>query len=125
MGSEMCIRDRQDATDDAGTGQGTEEEIGEPVLADQALEQLNSAKNINRRNFILKSIENAQAMGKKVTPADEEEFGAMYDRVKSTAQQKTPAAPAAQAPGTPRPANPNILRLITAPGSAQPAQPPR
>jgi hypothetical protein len=95
------------------------------MTQDQALEQLNSAKNINRRNFILKSIENAQAMGKKVTPADEEEFGAMYDRVKSTTQQKTPAAPAAQAPATPRPANPNILRLITAPGSAQPAQPPR
>ena len=94
------------------------------MTQDQALERLNSAKTMSRQSFVLKSIENAQAMGKKVTPADEAEFGAMYDRVQASNRPAT-AAPAAQAPGTPRPANPNILRLITAPGSAQPAQPPR
>ena len=95
------------------------------MTQDQALERLNSAKTMSRQSFVLKSIENAQAMGKKVTAADEAEFGAMYDRVQSGSRPAATSAPAAQAPAAPRAANPNILRLITAPGSAQPAQPPR
>ncbi len=99
------------------------------MTQDQALERLNSAKTMSRQSFVLKSIENAQAMGKKVTASDEAEFGAMYDRVQSGSRPVAPAAtatpaaqaPGTQAPGTTRPANPNILRLITAPGSAQPA----
>lgn len=46
----------------------------------QALSHLNSAKTQSRENFILKSVENAQAMGKKVTEAEINEFGAIYDR---------------------------------------------
>lgn len=53
---------------------------GHGMNKDQALAQLQSAKTMSRENFILKAVENAQGMGKKVTDADIVEFGAIYDR---------------------------------------------
>lgn len=102
---------------------------GHGMSKDQALSHLQSAKTQSRENFILKSVENAQAMGKKVTDEDLVQFGAIYDRA-GQAQQKSPNTGApAQA------SNPKIQRLISgapsgpslaqAPTVAQPAAAPQ
>lgn len=58
---------------------------GHGMSKEQALAHLKSTNTMSRDNFVLKSIENAQAMGKKVTDADIAQFGAMYDRTKQSA----------------------------------------
>lgn len=60
---------------------------GHGMSKEQALAHLQSAKTMSRENFILKAVENAQAMGKKVTDADMIEFGAIYDRASKSTQK--------------------------------------
>ncbi len=65
---------------------------GHGMSKDQALAHLKSTNDMSRNNFILKSVENSQAMGKKVTDADIAQFGAIYDRAKQSTGARAPAA---------------------------------
>lgn len=46
----------------------------------QALAHLNQAKSMSREQFILKGVQDKQAMGKKASEQDIEELGGLYDR---------------------------------------------
>lgn len=84
------------------------------MTREQALAHINSSKTMSRAQFILKSIENAAAMGGKPNDAQIAEFGAMYDRaIQGGPRVAPPPAPGA-APGRP-PMDPALSRLLGIP----------
>lgn len=82
------------------------------MTPDQALKHLNAAKSMSRDQFVLKSVQDTIAMGKKPTDADMAEFGRMYDSATSSAPK--PAAPASNA-STAGKLDPQIRSLIGLP----------
>lgn len=85
------------------------------MTKDQALAHLNSAKTMTREQFILKSVQDSIAMGKKPTSEDVANFGTLYDSARQApATQKPAPAPASNSPA---PANldPQIKSLLGIP----------
>ena len=85
------------------------------MTKDQALAHLNSAKTMTREQFILKSVQDSIAMGKKPTSEEVANFGTLYDSARQApATQKPAAAPASNSPA---PANldPQIKSLLGIP----------
>lgn len=81
----------------------------------QALQHLNSAKTMSREQFILKSAQDAIALGNKPTEKDMAEFGALYDRAQRSAQPGlNNAAPPSNSQGAGT-VNPQIRSLLGIP----------
>lgn len=53
----------------------------------QALQHLNSAKSMSRQQFILKSVQDTLAIGKKPSDEDVRAFGELYDRAAASTPQ--------------------------------------
>lgn len=82
---------------------------------DQALAHLNSAKTMTREQFILKSVQDSIAMGKKPTSEEVTNFGTLYDSARQApAASRNAPAPASNSPA---PANldPQIKSLLGIP----------
>jgi hypothetical protein len=84
---------------------------------DQALAHLNSAKTMTREQFILKSVQDSIAMGKKPTSEEVANFGALYDSARQAPAAQLGRQPAAPASNSPAPANldPQIKSLLGIP----------
>ena len=69
------------------------------MTQEQALAHLNSAKTMTREQFILKSVQDSVAMGKKPNSAEVSNFGMIYDSaLQAGSAQANPASPATQPP---------------------------
>lgn len=82
---------------------------------DQALAHLNSAKTMTREQFILKSVQDSIAMGKKPTSEEVTNFGTLYDSARQApAASRNAPAPASnsQAPAN---LDPQIKSLLGIP----------
>jgi len=85
------------------------------MTKDQALAHLNSAKTMTREQFILKSVQDSIAMGKKPTSEEVANFGTLYDSARQApAASRNAPAPASNSPA---PANldPQIKSLLGIP----------
>lgn len=82
------------------------------MTPDQALKHLNAAKSMSRDQFVLKSVQDTIAIGKKPTDADMAEFGRMYDSATSSAPKSQPGASNSAAAGK---LDPQIRSLIGLP----------
>ena len=87
------------------------------MTKDQALAHLNSAKTMTREQFILKSVQDSIAMGKKPTSEEVANFGALYDSARQAPTAQPGRQPAAPASNSPAPANldPQIKSLLGIP----------
>ncbi|WP_448510008.1 hypothetical protein [Immundisolibacter sp.] len=87
------------------------------MTKDQALAHLNSAKTMTREQFILKSVQDSIAMGKKPTSEEVANFGALYDSARQAPTAQPSRQPAAPASNSPAPANldPQIKSLLGIP----------
>jgi hypothetical protein len=70
----------------------------------QALAHLNASKTMSREQFVLKSVQDSVALGKKPNDAEVSEFGAIYDRATQGGPRAAPATP----PAGPRAAQPGM-----------------
>lgn len=85
------------------------------MTKDQALAHLNASKTMSREQFVLKSITDTVALGKKPTDAEVAEFGAIYDRAtKGGPRVAQQPAPNAAAPARPK-MDPAVSRLLGIP----------
>lgn len=78
---------------------------------DEALAFVNSAKTMSRNQFVLKSITDSVALGKKPTDAEIAEFGAIYDRATRGGPRVAPPAAPGATPARP-PMDPALSRLL-------------
>ncbi len=87
------------------------------MTKDQALAHLNSAKTMTREQFILKSVQDSIAMGKKPTSEEVANFGALYDSARQAPATSRAAPATAPTSNSPAPANldPQIKSLLGIP----------
>lgn len=87
------------------------------MTKDQALAHLNSAKTMTREQFILKSVQDSIAMGKKPTSEEVANFGTLYDSARQAPASARAAPATAPASNSPAPANldPQIKSLLGIP----------
>ncbi len=87
------------------------------MTKDQALAHLNSAKTMTREQFILKSVQDSIAMGKKPTSEEVANFGTLYDSARQTPATSRAAPATAPTSNSPAPANldPQIKSLLGIP----------
>lgn len=77
----------------------------------QALAHLNASKTMSREQFVLKSVQDSVALGKKPSDADVAEFGAIYDRATKGGPRVAPTAAPGAATGRPA-MDPALSRLL-------------
>lgn len=87
------------------------------MTKDQALAHLNSAKTMTREQFILKSVQDSIAMGKKPTSEEVANFGTLYDSARQAPSTSRAAPATAPTSNSPAPANldPQIKSLLGIP----------